>query len=182
MDGPERLEVTARHPDRGAGEAAADEHEQQPDRQREHDARDPLVPSLRPLAPPVAAAHPIDRICRLTPAAATRRRHEKTPCARNAACARSLSRRSRASASTSLAAAARTTTVALALRSVTYTSPSVASRSLSTTAVRSLLKGTCTVISATFSRLRIVALRMVSEASFSFGITSRSPFSTRTNV
>ena len=38
------------------------------------------------------------------------------------------------------------------------------------------------MISATFSALRIVELRMVSEASFSFGITSRALSCVRMNV
>ena len=38
------------------------------------------------------------------------------------------------------------------------------------------------MISATFSRLTIVELRIVSEASFSFGITSRAPSSVRMKV
>ena len=47
---------------------------------------------------------------------------------------------------------------------------------------RSVLNGTCTVISARCIRLTMVALRMVSEASFSLGITSLESSSARRNV
>ena len=47
---------------------------------------------------------------------------------------------------------------------------------------RSVLKGTCSVISARCIRSTIVALRMVSEASFSFGITILESSSARRNV
>ena len=50
------------------------------------------------------------------------------------------------------------------------------------TTSRSVLNGTCTVTSARCARSTIVALRMVSEASFSFGITSLVSSSARTNV
>ena len=47
---------------------------------------------------------------------------------------------------------------------------------------RSELNGSCTVISARWARSTIVALWMVSEASFSFGTTSLVSSSARTNV
>ena len=82
--------------------------------------------------------------------------------------------RSRSAAS---GAQVRTVTLAEPFSPVTSTSeresPAVSLLSRSTTASRSLSSGTCTVTCASFSRLTRVELRMVSEASFSFGITSR---------
>ena len=61
-------------------------------------------------------------------------------------------------------------------------SPGASARRASTSERRSAEGGTCTVTSAYFAALRIVELRMVSEASFSFGITSRALSSVRMKV
>ena len=61
-------------------------------------------------------------------------------------------------------------------------SPGTSCRRVSTSERRSAERGTCTVTSAYFAALRIVELRMVSEASFSFGITSLALSSVRMNV
>ena len=90
-------------------------------------------------------------------------------------------KRSRAST-----AAARTVTVAVASSPVTTTSgvrsDDISSRSASTAARRSQVSGSCTVISANVSRLRIDELTIVSEASLSFGTTRRDPSAARMNV
>ena len=61
-------------------------------------------------------------------------------------------------------------------------SPGASSRSASTSDPRSVAGGTCTVTWAYFAGLRIVELRMVSDASFSFGITSRALSGVRMKV
>src|SRR5205823_109742 len=119
LDRPQRLEVAARHPDGRAGEAAADEDQQNDDDHPEHDAREALVPRPRTLPSPAAPPRAVERIDRAAPAAAARRAHEKTPSARSAPCARSLRSRRNTSASVSLAAVFRTTSVAFPLRSST---------------------------------------------------------------
>ena len=71
--------------------------------------------------------------------------------------------------------------VVLAARFVTTaSSPSTPSRSV--TRRRSSANGTRTAASTTVSVRRIVELRIVSDASFSFGTTRRSPFGARSQV
>src|SRR6185437_7411612 len=161
------------------------------DNQHEHDRNDGRMPPPLLLDTQPAFLGSSDELVEVvwSPAApASRRRwvHPKTPAARRLACARTRRSLSSRSASIGPEARTRTTTVALPFNPVTLTSgsrsPATASRSSSTTARRSLSNGTCTVISATFSRPTIVELRIVSEASFSFGITRRAPSSVRMNV
>jgi hypothetical protein len=61
-------------------------------------------------------------------------------------------------------------------------SPGASALRSSTSERRSAVGGTCTETSANLAALRIVELRMVSEASFSFGITRRALSSVRMNV
>ena len=99
-------------------------------------------------------------------------------------------RRSRSSCASSSTgtptAAARTVTTAFPSRDERTTRPpsksEISSRSASTAVSTSCVSGTWTWISATVSALRMVEFRMVSEASLSFGITSRAPSSRRMNV
>src|SRR5439155_9634038 len=177
----EGIEVAAVHPDGSAREARHDQEDRRADERSRHEPAEPLSPVPHALPPPLPQAVEQEGVRLRTPSA-LRRRHAYTPAARSTSWACRRSSRSRCSAEERFGAGTRTTTVASADRSFTNTSPSAASvLSRSTTAPRSLPNGTWRLISATFSRLRIVELRMVSEASFSFGITSRSPLSVRTN-
>ena len=101
------------------------------------------------------------------------------------ACTRRRSSCSSFSAAASLSVQARSVRVGDPSSELTKTSsrsPGTSERRASTSGRRSTEGGTCTVTSAYFAALRIVELRMVSEASFSFGITSRALSSVRMNV
>src|SRR5262245_50880068 len=174
----------------GSGTAEPDRDDPADDR-HEHDRDDRRVaPPLLLDAQPALLGAP-DQLVEVVgaPTASApsgRRAHPKTPAARKLVCARIRRSLSSRSASIGPEARARTTIVAFPFRPVTLTCGSRSSatvfRNSSTTARRSLSNGICTVISATFSRPTIVELRIVSEANFSFGMTSRSPSSLRINV
>src|SRR5438105_1720353 len=135
---------------------------------------------------PAAAPAALRALAQLAPAAlrgklavprVLARGHARTPAARRRSWERTRRSLSRRSAAFSSSAQALTVIVARSARALTKTAPSrsleASSRSRSTAARRSLWMGICTVISASLSRLRIVEFRMVSEASFSLGMTSR---------
>ncbi len=138
VDGPQRVEVAARHPDRGTGEAGDHEREQRPHDADGHEPAEPLTAAQSPPSPLAA-----DRGGQILVAPRTRPwspggAHAKTPSARSAACARRRRSCSSRSAAGSSAAAARITTVASPAREVTKTSAAPATtRSRSTIASRS---------------------------------------------
>src|SRR5439155_11391410 len=165
----------------------------EPDRDRRHgsaddqEAEDREPAAAACLLPPALAAAVGELGSSVRPVArAVGRRAHSTPCSRSRRWARTRRSLSRSSAATASGAQARTVTVASPFRLVTSTSargsPAVSLRSRSTTASRSLSSGTCTVTSASFSGLTMVEFTMVSEASFSLGITRRALSAVRMNV
>src|SRR5436190_8509750 len=176
-------EAAARLEGRGTAEARGDDREHD---QHERSGDDRSVPSSLLLQLQPALVGPADDDFEVVGAPAPRRAHQKTPAARRRSCARIRSSLSRRSASRGPSAATRTTIVAFPFKAVTTTSGARSSATLSrnrpTTVRRSLSRGTWRVISATFSRLTIVELMIVSEASFSFVITSRAPSPARMKV
>src|SRR5581483_11185605 len=183
LDRAQRRQRAARAEGREGAEAEKDERQRNAD-ERGHEDHDgvplPAAPAAGAQSPAAAAGRKVaGRRLRPSP-------HCRTPAARNRRCARSRSSRWIRSASVGSSARVRIVTVALSARSLTKTSGSRSSmhsaRSRSMTVSRSELKGTCTVTSARWALVTIVELRMVSEASLSFGITKRVSSSARMNV
>src|SRR5581483_7925247 len=168
-DGLERAQLAAGAEGRLASERAGDENQRREEERRDDQPPPDTVPAqLRPL-----------------PATATSG-HAKTPSARSRVCARRRRSPSSRSAAAASGAAARTVIVARSSSAVTTTpascSDETSSRSASIAAARSHASGSCMVISAKVSRLRIVELTRVSDASLSLGTTSREPSDARMNV
>src|SRR5215212_335096 len=178
--------------DLGCAAEACDSAREAHQHDERHEQHDQLATAMRArlaaVATPTEEAQ-LERI-RLRAAAAPRavpRAHPRTPAARRRAWAWSRSSLSSRSTAAGSSAEARTVTTALSgPRSLIRTAPRGASstrgRSASTAADRSLSRGTLSVTWASFSRLTMEAFLMVSEASFSFGITSRTSSCVRMKV
>src|SRR5581483_865630 len=178
LDRPQRVEVAA---DSERGPRAEAEHEEQCDdrcaERTENQARAPPAPEPR-RALSLSAALGEDEV-EIVEAAAARAQEAVPPASRPAsAMRRSLAARS---AAASPGIHLRTTMVALSPESsVTYTS-SPSALILARVCSR-FATGTWTDASASVSELRIVEFLIVSDASFSFGTTSRSLSRVRSQV
>src|SRR5581483_8136829 len=175
-DRPERRERAAAGERRGGRQTRGHErHRNREQHQDREDDRGCAATRLRTPARPAAT----EVAGRVLERAAPRRAHAaapQMPRARSVSCTRSRRSASASSAAASVGAHTRTVTVAFASRALTKTSgawsPARSRRSRSTSSCRSVPSGTCSVTEATFSRLTIVELRMVSAARRSFGITT----------
>src|SRR5207248_3842841 len=187
-DRPQRGQVAVRGDRCHTAEAADREQERQAEREADEGEDEPAAARPHALAAALAAADP-DRQVGVAPGVARAppadgRAHANTPAARRRSCARRRRSLATRSALATSGVQVRSVTVAWASIPVTSTSPSggAASRKTSTTRPRSWSSGTWKEASASACRARIVAFRIVSEASFSFGITSRVSSSARLNV
>src|SRR4029079_5240013 len=173
----------------GDGADAGGDHGQHDHEQDDEDQRRAALALRLDPAPACAAAAAGVLEPGVAPAAATPRRrwrgHAKTPASRRRSCARRRSSLSSRSALGSSGAQTLTCRLAFSARSTTDTSARsswAASRSSVRAASRSVSRGTWTVTCASFFLERIEELRMLSEAIFSFGTTSRSLSSIRMKV